>query len=301
MRKAARTSTGIVLGCLLSAGLLPPAAVAGGEDDDRVVSKSRIRIVQVDEDGDSHAETFEFDGETPRPFLGVVTTGRREDRGVLVLRVIEDSPAERAELEAGDVILRIGGDEVEDSLDLTRRILGGRPGDRLEIEVDRDGASRLLVAELGEHGHGVAPLALGDSAWALGGVGDRMKLLELPGDDRRRLHLLHGAGGDRPRLGVELVHPTPELREHFGGAADAGVIVGRVLRGMPADVAGMRVGDLIVAMDGDPIDDPGDLIELLDGAEGRTVRLELIRDGRAITLDVAIPEADDGTPAGPRA
>jgi serine protease Do len=105
----------------------------------------------------------------------------------------------------------------------------------------------------------------------------------------------------RPKLGVELIEPTPELREHFGAPSDAGVIVSRVLAGMPAEGAGVRVGDVIVAVDGHAVETAGDLIEQLHDADGETIELELIRDGRPQRIRVALPERDPDLPSGPRA
>jgi S1-C subfamily serine protease len=99
-----------------------------------------------------------------------------------------------------------------------------------------------------------------------------------------------------------LIEPTSELREHFGGSGEAGVLVSRVLPDMPAEDAGVRVGDLIVALDGKTIEDAGDLIQALWGTGGETIVLELIRDGQPMTLEVFIPERDeDEDSSGPRA
>jgi len=63
----------------------------------------------------------------------------------------------------------------------------------------------------------------------------------------------------RGHLGVELVDITPELREHFGAPKDAGVLVARVDADGPAAKAGVRVGDVITAVDGQKIGDDTDL------------------------------------------
>jgi membrane-associated protease RseP (regulator of RpoE activity) len=52
---------------------------------------------------------------------------------------------------------------------------------------------------------------------------------------------------------------TPELREHFGAPKDAGVLVARVIADGPAAKAGVRVGDVITAVDGQKIGDDTDL------------------------------------------
>ena len=65
--------------------------------------------------------------------------GLDEPRGVLVVRVTEDSPAQEVDLEPGDVILRVNGEPVTDQYDLLNKIAGLTPGNRAELTLFRDG------------------------------------------------------------------------------------------------------------------------------------------------------------------
>jgi membrane-associated protease RseP (regulator of RpoE activity) len=132
-----------------------------------------------DDDGDRDVRIFRFrkDGKGPHNrfhlaprvmrlesgrggFLGVATMGLGEqlaeyfqvpeDQGVLVTRVVEDSPAADAGLQAGDVIVAVDGKDIEDSGDLRRRVRGHDPGDTVEIEVIRKGSRKTLNATLGK-------------------------------------------------------------------------------------------------------------------------------------------------------
>jgi hypothetical protein len=136
--------------------------------------------------------------------------------------------------------------------------------------------------------------------------------LETQADAMKRLHVLRRGGGGRglnwlaveygrPRLGVELVETTPDLREFLGGKRDAGVLVGKILAGKPAERAGVRVGDLVVSLDGESVEDSGDLIEALSEKDGKTVDLEIVRDKKTMHLKIEIPKAEDDEPGGPRA
>ncbi|MBF0660553.1 trypsin-like peptidase domain-containing protein [Rhodococcus sp. (in: high G+C Gram-positive bacteria)] len=83
-------------------------------------------------------------GPTPRLGLGV-TTARADgaDRGAEVLWVSFDTPAYRAGLEAGDVVVSFGGDTVSSTTDLEQRLRTRKPGDTVRIEwLDGDGRSR---------------------------------------------------------------------------------------------------------------------------------------------------------------
>jgi S1-C subfamily serine protease len=78
----------------------------------------------------------------------------------------------------------------------------------------------------------------------------------------------------------------------MGADSREGVLVSKVLKNMPAEDAGVEVGDLIVALDGESIEDAGDLINALKNMEGETFNLGIVRDGRPMELDVFIPERE---------
>lgn len=95
---------------------------------------------------------------------------------------------------------------------------------------------------------------------------------------------------DMPRrayLGVQTVDLTSELRDHLGAPKDSGVMVGSVEDGSPADKAGLKVGDIVVAVDGKDVESAAGLRLALRGKkDGDTVRVEVLR-GRARQTFVA--------------
>lgn len=92
-------------------------------------------------------------------------------------------------------------------------------------------------------------------------------------------------------LGVQLMPLTPELRAHFGVPADRGVMVARVDEDSPAARAGIRVGDVVTAIEGEGVETPWDLTVAVRGREaGETARLEVWRDGRGLEFDVTLEE-----------
>lgn len=223
------------------------------------------------------------------PFLGVWLSSDDDAKGVRVLGVVEGSGADSAGLKKGDVIVGIDGESVVESGDLGEALEGLEVGDRVSIELLRDGVAMTVDTELGEHR--IGPL--------IGGI----ELPELKGL-RERLRVLPRALGrhlGRPVLGVELVQATPELREHMGAAPDRGLLVGKVLDGYPAERAGIEVGDLIVAVDGEAVEHTGDLVHLLHERPGQRVQIDLVRNGRSTSVVVDLPEADDDEAHGPRA
>jgi C-terminal processing protease CtpA/Prc len=85
--------------------------------------------------------------------------------------------------------------------------------------------------------------------------------------------------GRRAVLGITTVEMSSELREHFGAAKDSGVLVSTVEDGSPADKAGIRVGDVVTAIDGKEIDSVWGLrAALKDKKNGDSVRVEAIRN-----------------------
>ena len=91
-------------------------------------------------------------------FLGVETEELSDqlkkyfgvDHGVLIENVIEDSPAEKAGLKAGDVITEISGKKIEDYGDLIRTVNYYDPGETVEVKYSRKGKSSSVKVELGE-------------------------------------------------------------------------------------------------------------------------------------------------------
>ena len=74
--------------------------------------------------------------------------GADEQAGVLILSVVKDSPAERAELKAGDIILKIDGDSIVDTDELSSLISDYDSGDEIEIEIKRKGKIKSIKVEL---------------------------------------------------------------------------------------------------------------------------------------------------------
>lgn len=100
-----------------------------------------------------------------------------------------------------------------------------------------------------------------------------------------------GAGGF---LGVGLVELTPALRAHFGlPDRDHGILVSEVEAGSPAEIAGVEVGDVISAVDGEPVGRSRSLARRIrDREPGETVSLEVWRDGQVMTLTAALSERE---------
>ena len=121
---------------------------------------------------------------------------------------------------------------------------------------------------------------------------------------RELLTELRGGKVTRGRIGVQIYDvETEEDRETLGLGSRMGAIVSAVAEDGPAGAAGMRPGDVIVAYDGEPIEDTRDLQNrVVNTRPGTTVPVQVVRNREERTLDITIEELDfDAEARGPEA
>ncbi|MFQ5677800.1 MAG: PDZ domain-containing protein, partial [bacterium] len=121
-----------------------------GEKPRTVISRNRFR--------NRAPRFFSFRG--GRPWLGVELADlnrdlapyfkTKEHRGVLILSIVEDSPADKADLKAGDVILKVAGDRITRASALTKILTDYDSGDEIELDIRRDGKNKTVKVELEE-------------------------------------------------------------------------------------------------------------------------------------------------------
>jgi membrane-associated protease RseP (regulator of RpoE activity) len=249
--------------------------------------------------------------------------------GARVSEVVHDSPAEKAGLQAGDIIVVFDGQTIRGPVGLTKQIHERKPGDTVRVDVLRDGKVKTLEIELadrfagrGLHGYALAPL--GELEFVTPEMEkelqekierslEHLEKVELRDffesrdceegqdcEDLRNFNFQFSWGG-RPQLGVQLIEATPELKQHLGSSDGTGVLVSKVMRGLPAEHAGVKVGDMIVRVAGDPVEDVSDLRRALGDRAGETFAIEVLRNGKSLDLDVTLPEADEDEVSGPQA
>jgi serine protease Do len=209
-------------------------------------------------------------GETRRGWLGVniqrvspeiaETYGLPAARGAIVIRVTEDSPAETAGLEPGDLILSYDGRDVTDDRYLTRMVADTEIGRRVAIEYLRERElmiATVAIERLQESGE--------DAAFESEGPPE-------------------AAGSFNTSLGITVAPLDLEARRRYGAPEDAeGVLVTYVEPG--SDAAGkVRVGDVIEEIAWERVTSPAGAAELAQTAadEGRPVLLLINRGGQLV-------------------
>jgi membrane-associated protease RseP (regulator of RpoE activity) len=102
-------------------------------------------------------------------------------------------------------------------------------------------------------------------------------------------------GTGKGRLGTSVVTMTEELRQHFGAPVDAGLLVSKVEADSPAAKAGVKVGDVLTRVDGEPVTDSSDVANALsDKKKGEAATVVVVRNKRTLTLSAKLDsDADD--------
>lgn len=203
--------------------------------------------------------------------------------GAVVESVRGDSPAAKAGIQAGDVILTYDAESVRSARQLAR-LIDETPEDRaVSVSVTRDGKRLdLSVTPQSRRPWGDVTEFTRPTPFS----NPDLNLLVRP----RRGNVLPGivmpmAGR---RLGIQTQELTSQLGQYFG-AAD-GVLVTSVEENTPAQTAGLKAGDVITKIDGQAVDDTAALRRRLASATG-TVELTVVRDKKEQTLSVRLTEA----------
>ena len=103
-----------------------------------------------------------------------------------------------------------------------------------------------------------------------------------------------GKGVTRGWLGVGIQNLTDELKTYYKLGDNNGVLVSQVFEDDPADKAGIKVGDIILKVDGEAITSSRELSRMIAGlAVGKKARITLLRDGKELTRSVKLAKRED--------
>jgi serine protease Do len=205
--------------------------------------------------------------------------------GVVIDEVFTDTPASRAGLKAGDVVVEYDSERVRSARQFARLVDETPEGRTVKLSAIRDG-QRVGVDIVPEtRGRG--------SAWLSGEVFDRLEDMRLNMPEIRMAvpEFELKTFGRTGRLGVRVQTLTPQLATYFG--ATRGALVTEVNEGSAAGKAGIKAGDVITSIDGRTVEDAADLQRALRGTEeGAEVSIEIVRDKKPMTIK-AKPESPE--------
>jgi serine protease Do len=205
-------------------------------------------------------------GKVTRAYLGIVPQdvtpaiakafGVKEFTGALVGDVTADSPAQKAGLKNGDIILELNGKPVSDANELRMSVSMMAPGTAVNLKVLREGADRNLTATLGE----------------------------LPNEQATAEK---GSGENNSELsGISVQNLNANLAQQLGvPAGTAGVVVTKVDPSSAAADAGLQRGDVIQEVNRKPVHDASDFAAAMRNAKDQTLLL-VNRQGNTIYVAV---------------
>ncbi|MDX1579596.1 MAG: PDZ domain-containing protein, partial [Gemmatimonadota bacterium] len=221
-----------------------------------------VRIVDVDEED-------------------VERLGLPEERGTLVVEVVDGTPAAEAGLEPDDVIVRWNDERVESAAEFSRLVRETPPGRTVRLGVVRDGSERDVRAELGEPERAMRSFRMRSAPnLRLRGPEGRVRV---EGPERAFVFRM-----GRPRLGVSVSSLSDQLGEYFGVENGDGALITEVHEETPAARAGLRAGDVIRSVAGEEVDGPGDISRILADRDAGPVEVEIVRDRQARTITVEL-------------
>jgi serine protease Do len=203
-------------------------------------------------------------GQIVRGYLGVfmqnVTPdmvkglGLSKAEGVVVAQVEQDSPAGRAGILPGDVIVKFNGTDVKDSDQISQLVTATAPGTQVKIEVYRDGQPKTLTATV------------------------------------TQLHLEDQENGEptgQTHYGLSLSNVTPNMADRLGlPSGTDGALVQSVQQGSPADAAGLQPGDVILEVNRHTVHNAADAARELREGSGQTVFLLVSRHGQQLFVSM---------------
>jgi len=207
-------------------------------------------------------EEIKSKGKVERGWLGIRIQPQSRDMassiaqkvpsGVMISSVSEDSAAQKAGIEAGDVIIALNEEEVLNPKEFSRKIAETSPGQKIKLDIWRNSQVTrfdLIVEKMPEENKHIAK---------------QQTNLILPQNNLNE-------------LGLELEELTPELIDKYQFSEDAnGVIVKTVLSGSDAEAKGLRSGDLITQMDKKAIFDLNDVKTYIEEAKKENNRPVLL-------------------------
>jgi len=201
----------------------------------------------------------------------------KEDYGVEISRVEENSPAEKAGVKPGDVVLEYNGQRVEGMEQFGRMVRETPPGREVKLTISRDGKTQTLTAMLSTR------KVRFQANFPPDFVMPEFRMPDIPQIYTATRSAI---------LGVEAETLGSQLAVYFG--VKDGVLVRSVLDNTPAQKAGIKAGDVITKVDGMGVTAPSELSSAVRTANAKkTYAIELMRDRKPVTVNVMVEDRSE--------
>ena len=213
------------------------------------------------------------------------------DHGAYVIDVEEESPAEKAEIKKGDVIIRFDGEEIESSRDLTKLVKRTKPKRSVPVEIVRKKEHKVVTATIG-HEPGIRAFSFDFGGRNFHYMPRMPRIPHIPRIPHG-LGMIHRDEGMGELFGLEVEELTKQLAEYFEVPDGKGVLVTEVERGTAADTAGFKAGDVILKAGGNSVRDIGDLRDEFLNSKKEEIPVEIRRKGKPLTLSLKLDRDKD--------
>jgi serine protease Do len=187
-------------------------------------------------------------GDTPRTSNN--SLGERAG-GAFVYGVFQDSPADEAGIQPGDIIYRINDNTITDGQDLLRTVANLSPGETANFTIRRYSSSRRIQVDLGTRAVGESDSNDPGNLWP----------------------------------GMSVVEITEEVRERLNVSPRSGnLIISQVVQGSPAANAGLRSGDIVQQVNGDEVDNLREFYRRLNESSRDEVIFRILRGDNSLII-----------------
>lgn len=214
----------------------------------------------------------------------------KEERGVEITRVEDDTPASKGGLKVGDVVLEYNGQRVEGVAQFIRMVQETPVGREVKLSISRSGAPQTIAVKTGARRNLLA--RAGDPTVI------EIPPLELP--DLRTSGVPRAYMSWRSTVaGIEAESLDSQLAEFFG--VKEGVLVRSVIKGSAAEKSGLKAGDVIVRVDDSKVSTPREISSAVRAARSKSsVPVQIVRERKEMSVTLTLDNTADLPSAAPR-
>ena len=218
----------------------------------------------------------------------------KEEYGVEITHVEQDSPAAKAGLKMGDVVLEYNGQRVEGTEQFVRLVRETPAGRAVKLLINRNGSTQTLAATLATRSK--------PKVWTVT-PGENLHL-ESPNMELFMPDIPKAMMSWRSAvLGVEAESLGESQLATYFGVKD-GVLVRSVMKNTAAEKSGIKAGDVLIKVDETKVSTPRDVTSALRSARSsskKSIPVLLVREKKEMSLTVTLDDDSSERPAPPRA